>query len=60
MAKKSKKVFECSNCGFQTAKWMGRCTDCGEWNSFTEQTFSPVQESIKVKAVGETQPKKLK
>ncbi|MBS1788592.1 MAG: DNA repair protein RadA [Acidobacteria bacterium] len=30
-------VFACQNCGFQSRKWMGRCPDCGEWNSFVEE-----------------------
>ncbi len=33
---KSKVVFECNQCGYQTAKWNGQCPDCGAWNSFEE------------------------
>jgi len=28
--------FECEHCGYQTAKWMGKCPDCNSWNSFIE------------------------
>jgi DNA repair protein RadA/Sms len=35
MAKSSTK-FICQQCGFESVKWMGRCPDCGEWNSFAE------------------------
>ncbi|MBL0709031.1 MAG: DNA repair protein RadA [Sulfurimonas sp.] len=35
MAKK-KVLFECQNCGFTTPKWMGKCTNCGGWDSFLE------------------------
>jgi len=35
MAKK-KIIFECQNCGFTTPKWMGKCTNCGGWDSFIE------------------------
>jgi len=35
MAKK-KVLFECQNCGFTTQKWMGKCTNCGGWDSFLE------------------------
>ncbi len=35
MAKK-KILFECQNCGFTTQKWMGKCTNCGGWDSFLE------------------------
>lgn len=37
MAKKTS-TFICQNCSFQTAKWMGKCPECGSWNSFTEET----------------------
>ncbi len=33
---KSKTVYECNQCGYQSAKWNGRCPDCGAWNSFEE------------------------
>jgi DNA repair protein RadA/Sms len=35
MAKK-KIVFECQHCGLTTPKWMGKCTNCGAWDSFIE------------------------
>ena len=34
---RSKSVFVCQNCGAESAKWMGRCTACGQWNTFIEQ-----------------------
>lgn len=36
MAAKSKTVFVCDECGYETAKWLGRCTSCGTWNSLKE------------------------
>jgi DNA repair protein RadA/Sms len=30
-------VFVCQECGSQSPKWQGRCTDCGAWNSFVEE-----------------------
>jgi DNA repair protein RadA/Sms len=30
-------VFECQSCGYSSAKWLGRCPDCGNWNSFVEE-----------------------
>jgi DNA repair protein RadA/Sms len=35
MAKK-KVLFECQSCGLTTPKWMGKCTNCGAWDSFIE------------------------
>src|SRR5262245_27631091 len=34
---KSKTVFVCQECGSQSPKWLGRCGDCGAWNSFVEE-----------------------
>jgi DNA repair protein RadA/Sms len=40
MAKsKSRSVYVCQNCGAQRAKWEGRCTDCGAWNTYVEETL---------------------
>jgi DNA repair protein RadA/Sms len=35
--KPSKPVFVCQECGTQAPKWMGRCTECGAWNSLVEE-----------------------
>ncbi len=37
MAKKDKTIFVCSECGFESSKWNGRCQQCGMWNTFEEQ-----------------------
>ena len=34
---KPKIVYQCQNCGYSSPKWLGKCPDCGEWNSFTEE-----------------------
>lgn len=36
---KTKTVFSCQNCGYQSPKWQGKCPDCGAWNSFTEEEY---------------------
>jgi DNA repair protein RadA/Sms len=35
--KPPKVVFVCQECGAQAPKWMGRCTECGAWNSMVEE-----------------------
>lgn len=35
---KLKSAFFCSNCGFESAKWQGKCPSCNEWNTFVEET----------------------
>ena len=37
---KSNVVYECSNCGAQSAKWAGQCSECGKWNSLVEAVAS--------------------
>jgi DNA repair protein RadA/Sms len=34
---KIKTVYFCQNCGAQSAKWIGRCPSCGEWNTYVEE-----------------------
>jgi len=41
---KPKSVFSCTECGSQSAKWLGRCPDCGAWNSFVEERAVPAAE----------------
>jgi DNA repair protein RadA/Sms len=40
-SKGSKLVYVCQQCGSQQPKWMGRCPECGEWNSLVEERSSP-------------------
>ena len=35
---KQKTFFTCQNCGCQSPKWLGKCPDCGSWNSMAEET----------------------
>ena len=35
--KKSETIFACQNCGHQSRKWLGKCPECGEWNSLVEE-----------------------
>lgn len=39
-AAKKKTVFFCQNCGYETAKWMGQCPGCRQWNTFVEETVT--------------------
>ena len=38
---KQKTVFACQECGAQSPKWLGRCADCGAWNSLVEERAAP-------------------
>ena len=35
---KNRALFRCTACGHEEPKWMGRCPECGEWNSFREES----------------------
>lgn len=37
---KSSVVYECQNCGAQSAKWAGQCSECGKWNTLIETVVS--------------------
>ncbi len=41
MSKKIRYIHVCQNCGYQSPKWMGRCPDCGQWNSLVEEVSEP-------------------
>jgi DNA repair protein RadA/Sms len=42
-SKGSKLVFVCQQCGAQQPRWMGKCPDCGEWNSLVEEKAASAQ-----------------
>jgi len=43
---RSRVVFVCQHCGKESPKWLGRCSSCQEWNSFTEKVISVTTQSI--------------
>jgi len=44
----TKTIYTCQNCGFQSPKWMGKCTSCGEWNAFVEEVIEKKKSTGKV------------
>ena len=40
MAKDSKSIFFCQNCGYESSKWMGQCPACHEWSTFAEEVVT--------------------
>ncbi len=53
MAKQVKSIFTCQNCGYKTGKWLGRCPDCGRWDSMVEEVTAgrgPVRGKTIIKA----------
>ncbi len=37
---KTRSSFFCQNCGYESAKWIGKCPSCNQWNSFVEEVIS--------------------
>ncbi len=61
MATKVKTVFVCSNCGYESSKWLGKCPGCNEWNSFYEEKLSKsVDKGISGQVVNKKSCKPLK
>lgn len=44
---KAKTTFFCQNCGNQSSKWLGKCTSCGEWNTYVEEILSKPEDKHK-------------
>jgi DNA repair protein RadA/Sms len=45
---KTKTLFACQECGAQSQKWLGRCPECGAWNSLVEERAEPSPPSSEV------------
>ena len=62
MAKKAKVQFECQTCGYISPKYLGRCPNCGQWNTMVEVTLQDTTDRrVRVSLDGKkTQPQRLK
>ncbi len=56
MAKAKTTVFFCQSCGYESAKWMGQCPGCKEWNTFVEEAVDKKSVGKTRAAVSETKP----
>lgn len=63
MAKKNATIFYCQNCGYESAKWMGQCPGCRQWNTFVEESAGIVtgagSRGKQEKGAGTGQPTRL-
>lgn len=60
MAKgKSKSVFFCKECGFESVKWLGQCPGCKEWNSFVEEPVVKTASGKERIGIQQREPSKL-
>src|SRR5262249_41644493 len=51
--------FVCQSCGFQAAKWLGKCPDCGNWNSLVEEMVRPESHGGSANASADSRPVRL-
>ena len=42
---KDKIAYVCSHCGQESAKWVGKCPSCGQWNTFKEIRLAPASKA---------------
>lgn len=42
---KSKTIFYCQSCGYESAKWLGKCPSCNSWNTFAEEIVTKQETS---------------
>ncbi len=58
MAKKSvKTLFSCQGCGYQSPKWLGRCPECGQWDSFAEEVVAAAGKAGPMRGLGQATSK---
>lgn len=51
MAQKTKSVYICSECGYETPRWLGQCPSCNEWNTLNEEIKTTVKETSSKKSL---------
>lgn len=56
MAKAKSTVFFCKECGYESAKWMGQCPACKEWNSFVEEPVKPKSKGTTARSILSSEP----
>jgi len=57
---KTKSAWFCQNCGMESAKWVGKCPSCGEWNTFVEEIVVKSKNVNVVGSNGDSKNKPLK
>ncbi|HTP05426.1 MAG TPA: DNA repair protein RadA [Nitrospirota bacterium] len=55
-ASKTKTVYVCQSCGMQSPRWMGKCPDCGQWNTMVEERVEKPKDIGSSKRHGGSEP----
>lgn len=59
MSPKTKSVYVCQECGYESAKWLGKCPSCNNWNTFEEQLSVSASSSLNAGTVSKAVAKPL-
>lgn len=59
MAKKPSVMFSCIECGYQTTQWLGKCPDCGQWNTLVEEAKFSAKNAPAPRSDGGEVPRKI-
>lgn len=51
MKRIGKSLFVCQSCGYTSPGWMGRCPDCGEWNTLTEERMEDKKRDVETVSI---------
>ena len=57
--KNAKTVFVCSECGYLSRKWLGKCPECGSWNTMVEEEDAPAPKSTGAKSIAMAKAQRL-
>ncbi|MGP1449542.1 MAG: DNA repair protein RadA [Wolinella sp.] len=55
--KKKSVLFECQHCGFQSLKWLGKCSQCGAWESFIELNDRQIESLKSIQPISQNSSK---
>lgn len=56
---KTKTLFVCQKCGYESVRWLGKCPSCGEWNSLVETVVSTKVNSLRSTVNSQEKPQRL-
>ncbi|MBW2053751.1 MAG: DNA repair protein RadA, partial [Deltaproteobacteria bacterium] len=55
MTRQTRSIYVCQSCGYQAPKWIGRCPDCGRWDSMVEEAPKPSGKRTGVSGISQAQ-----
>ncbi|MFA7401562.1 MAG: AAA family ATPase, partial [Bacteroidales bacterium] len=56
---KAKTIYYCQNCGTQSATWVGKCRNCGQWDTYVEEVIRSTSNGNKPLSAVQSQPVRI-